>query len=36
MNKVEILEMIEGDDSDKDVKIYFEDFYAIMTKKTFA
>eukprot|EP00593_Proboscia_inermis_P006178 CAMPEP_0171309548 /NCGR_PEP_ID=MMETSP0816-20121228/19726_1 /TAXON_ID=420281 /ORGANISM="Proboscia inermis, Strain CCAP1064/1" /LENGTH=171 /DNA_ID=CAMNT_0011793165 /DNA_START=127 /DNA_END=642 /DNA_ORIENTATION=+ len=36
MSEAELLEMIERADSDEDGQIHFEDFYAIMTKKTFA
>jgi centrin-1 len=36
MTDAELLEMIERADSDKDGEISPEEFYAIMTKKTFA
>ncbi len=36
MSDAELLEMIERADSDRDGQIHFEDFYNIMTKKTFA
>uniref|UniRef100_A0A7S0C216 EF-hand domain-containing protein n=1 Tax=Proboscia inermis TaxID=420281 RepID=A0A7S0C216_9STRA len=36
MSEAELLEMIERADSDEDGQIHFEDFYSIMTKKTFA
>lgn len=36
MTDAELLEMIERADSDADGEISFEDFYAIMTKKTFS
>ena len=32
----ELLEMIERADNDQDGEINFEEFYAIMTKKTFS
>ena len=36
MDDNELLEMIERADSDGDGIVTFEDFYNIMTKKTFA
>ena len=36
MTESELLEMIERADTDNDGEINFEEFYAIMTKKTFA
>ena len=36
MEDNELLEMIERADSDGDGNVTFEDFYNIMTKKTFA
>ena len=36
MEDNELLEMIERADSDGDGNVSFEDFYNIMTKKTFA
>ena len=35
MTDAELLEMIERADNDQDGEINFEEFYAIMTKKTF-
>ena len=35
MSEAELLEMIERADSDKDGQINFDDFYSIMTMKTF-
>lgn len=35
MNDDELIEMIERADKDKDGEINFEEFYDIMTKKTF-
>merc|ERR1712196_762878 len=35
MTEAELLEMIERADADQDGEINFEEFYAIMTKKTF-
>lgn len=36
MSDTELMEMIERADTDQDGEINFEEFYAIMTKKTFA
>ena len=36
MTDAELLEMIERADNDQDGEINFEEFYAIMTKKTFS
>ena len=36
MTDAELLEMIERADNDNDGEINFEEFYTIMTKKTFA
>jgi Ca2+-binding EF-hand superfamily protein len=36
MDENELLEMIERADSDNDGLVTLEDFYTIMTKKTFA
>merc|ERR1719498_883242 len=36
MSDAELLEMIERADTDHDGEICFEEFYAIMTKKTFS
>ncbi len=35
MSDAELLEMIERADTDADGEINFDEFYAIMTKKTF-
>jgi len=36
MTEAELSEMIERADTDNDGEISFEEFYAVMTKKTFA